>query len=194
MLRSKKLKDDAFQDVTPQVSTTIGKNFASVYSALVAANTSATVTNTVGYGPLTIGTNTGGSTITIPSYVFGPGTVQGTIGVQGVHRANNSKPDLSEEDRLQKIKDIAGSIENLIADYMPEAHKDLPVEVAFRVVESIFDSLIEAAPGILDPDTYKRAESRVAANIANMTMEEYAKARNSLLGYNIASVPPMSGD
>jgi hypothetical protein len=54
--------------------------------------------------------------------------------------AENMKANL--DSRFAKVvvtnEERAASIENLIADFLPDCHKDLPVEIAIAVVEALF--------------------------------------------------------
>jgi hypothetical protein len=46
---------------------------------------------------------------------------------------------ISQEEILEKQAEAASSIENLIADYMPDADKDVPRILAIKVVEALWD-------------------------------------------------------
>lgn len=88
----------------------------------------------------------------------------------------------------ERTADLAAGIENFIADHMPDAHKDVPVMLAKKVVEAI---LTEVFPNYgLDAKksdaAFVAAESEVAKRIANMTMQEYAAQRQNLLGSRLA--------
>lgn len=41
-------------------------------------------------------------------------------------------------------EDRAASIENIIADFLPDSHKDIPVEIAKAVVEALFPTMEES--------------------------------------------------
>ena len=46
---------------------------------------------------------------------------------------------ISKEETLMQQAEAASSIENLIADYMPDADKDVPRILAIKVVEALWD-------------------------------------------------------
>jgi len=62
--------------------------------------------------------------------------------------ANTLRPSAPfnwDEPKQLTNEDRAASIENLIADFLPDSHKDLPVEIAKAVVEALFPYKEEAA-------------------------------------------------
>lgn len=94
------------------------------------------------------------------------------------------KPESSEAEneaeRQERLAEMSASIENLIADFLPDSDKDVPTQIAKAVVDHIFSSG-HVLPLLADSAGYKNAESKMLKNFQNMTMEEYAKARPKLM-------------
>lgn len=87
----------------------------------------------------------------------------------------------TEEEKQEEILEIASTLENLIADFLPDSDKQVPVDIAKAVVEYLYNNNRPLLPDV-DSQLFMQAESTVAQRIQNMTMEEYAKVRSELLG------------
>ena len=85
-----------------------------------------------------------------------------------------------EAERLERLADMTASLENLIADFIPDEDKDVPTKIAKAVVDEIFSSG-HVLPLLHDAEGYRNAESKLVQNFKNMTMEEYAKMRPKLM-------------
>lgn len=85
-----------------------------------------------------------------------------------------------EAERLERLADMTASLENLIADFIPDEDKDVSTKIAKAVVDEIFNSG-HVLPLLHDAEGYRQAESKLAQNFKNMTMEEYAKMRPKLM-------------
>ena len=76
---------------------------------------------------------------------------------------------------------VASSIENLIQDLLPDCEdKNLSVTIAKAVVDQLWSGVHSDV--LLDPVLISKAEETVTDRLRNMTIEEYAKERNKLLG------------
>lgn len=85
-----------------------------------------------------------------------------------------------EAERLERLGELSSSLENLIADFLPDADKELPTQIAKAVVDEIFNSG-HVLPLMADAKGYREAQSTLLQNFQNMTMEEYAKIRPKLM-------------
>ena len=98
---------------------------------------------------------------------------------------------MTAQERDESIAEIASQIENTIADFIPESSKSLPVDIAKAVVAVLFEEHFNNLMKPIDHESmYLRAEQSVADKIKKMTMEEYAKERNRLLGKSASPVSP----
>jgi hypothetical protein len=86
-----------------------------------------------------------------------------------------------EVDIEKLVEDVASSIENIIADFLPDSDKQLPVDIAKAVITELLQSK-SVSISELDMKYYQQAEQTVANALHNMTMAEYAKLRPQLLG------------
>lgn len=85
-----------------------------------------------------------------------------------------------EEERRERLEELSASLENLIADFLPESDKDIPIQIAKAVVNHIFNEG-NVAPLLIDAKGYRESESKLIQNFQNMTMEEYAKIRPKIM-------------
>lgn len=93
-------------------------------------------------------------------------------------------PVKTKEEQEEEILEISSTIENIIADYLPDSEdKELPVNIAKAVVTYLYKSgYKEILPSPEGSTMYSVAMDNVADRIKAMTMEEYAKVRGQLLG------------
>ena len=87
---------------------------------------------------------------TIASNTSNDITINTKIGMTSAVRSGygHTVPTNNNEDR-------AASLENLIADFLPDSHKDLPVKIAKAVVEALFPELTEEKRSDSLRDLYK---------------------------------------
>lgn len=126
-----------------------------------------------------------------PTYTSNNTSVSyGATGATGATGPAPVKP-MTTQERDESIAEIASQIENTIADFIPESSKNLPVDIAKAVVAVLFEEHFNNLMKPIDHESmYLRAEQSVADRIRNMSMEEYAKERNRLLGKSASPVSP----
>lgn len=132
--------------------------------------------------------NTAGANTGATSIAWGTPSGAATLSANTVlASANSLRSDATkksaaekEAERQERLEELSSSLENTIADFLPDADKDLPTQIAKAVVEQIFNEG-HVAPLIIDMPTYQEAESQLVKNFQNMTMEEYTKIRPKLM-------------
>lgn len=171
MLRSKKnkLQATAFQDIDPAMANALAVGASSVAVNVATGDVSTTVRTAYdNYITVSSSPNTSVST-------------WGTTGSGSVTYATDpTTPSIKEEERQERLAELASSLENLIADFLPDSDKDVPTKIAKSVVDHIFNEG-NVAPLLIDAKGYRESESQLIKNFQNMTMDEYAKIRPKLM-------------
>jgi hypothetical protein len=170
-LKNKKSKKKALD-----IEATIGKTM-SEYLDKYSASTSSTTASGATYNTVTLneyGTATTGS-LSLPTSTITAADVYSSVSKLRSYTSPNlpTEPELPTRD--EQVAELASRIENLIADFLPDEHKDIPVKIAHAVAEELVTKEVDVAG-------YKAAESRLASKVANMTMEEYQRFRTEKLG------------
>lgn len=131
---------------------------------------------------VSVNVHSGGSIAATDSWAQKAATAVSTAGhtiSTKVHSSEKTEAE-KEAERLERLADMVASLENLIADFIPDEDKDVSTKIAKAVVEEIFSSG-HVLPLLHDAEGYRNAESKLVQNFKNMTMEEYAKMRPKLM-------------